>query len=142
MINSVLPEFQEFLRSRSLAAEKNIPFYAYWVSRFLYFSDSHQAVFICLRIEKFIKDIAGFTNRDELIEKMQVYFENFSYLVDCVFEAWNISPRWELGGRAPRDLKINDRPFMAISGNKSVKTRRNDPCPCGSGKKYKKCCGR
>jgi preprotein translocase subunit SecA len=20
-------------------------------------------------------------------------------------------------------------------------TRRNDPCPCGSGKKYKKCCG-
>src|SRR5699024_2430668 len=22
------------------------------------------------------------------------------------------------------------------------KIRRNDPCPCGSGKKYKKCCGR
>lgn len=20
-------------------------------------------------------------------------------------------------------------------------TKRNDPCPCGSGKKYKKCCG-
>ena len=25
---------------------------------------------------------------------------------------------------------------------KSNKIRRNDPCPCGSGKKYKKCCGR
>ena len=24
----------------------------------------------------------------------------------------------------------------------SVKIGRNDPCPCGSGKKYKKCCGR
>jgi preprotein translocase subunit SecA len=24
---------------------------------------------------------------------------------------------------------------------KGVKTGRNDPCPCGSGKKYKKCCG-
>lgn len=24
---------------------------------------------------------------------------------------------------------------------KSVKVNRNDPCPCGSGKKYKKCCG-
>jgi preprotein translocase subunit SecA len=24
----------------------------------------------------------------------------------------------------------------------SVKVGRNDPCPCGSGKKYKKCCGR
>ena len=22
------------------------------------------------------------------------------------------------------------------------KTGRNDPCPCGSGKKYKRCCGR
>ena len=25
---------------------------------------------------------------------------------------------------------------------KKVKIGRNDPCPCGSGKKYKKCCGR
>ena len=23
-----------------------------------------------------------------------------------------------------------------------VKVGRNDPCPCGSGKKYKNCCGR
>ena len=23
-----------------------------------------------------------------------------------------------------------------------MKVGRNDPCPCGSGKKYKKCCGR
>ena len=25
--------------------------------------------------------------------------------------------------------------------NKVPKVGRNDPCPCGSGKKYKKCCG-
>ena len=25
--------------------------------------------------------------------------------------------------------------------NSSAKVGRNDPCPCGSGKKYKKCCG-
>jgi len=25
---------------------------------------------------------------------------------------------------------------------KQLKIGRNDPCPCGSGKKYKKCCGR
>ena len=25
---------------------------------------------------------------------------------------------------------------------KDKKVGRNDPCPCGSGKKYKKCCGR
>ncbi|MHC4698064.1 MAG: SEC-C metal-binding domain-containing protein [Planctomycetota bacterium] len=23
-----------------------------------------------------------------------------------------------------------------------AKPERNDPCPCGSGKKYKKCCGK
>lgn len=25
---------------------------------------------------------------------------------------------------------------------KTAKVGRNDPCPCGSGKKYKNCCGR
>ena len=25
--------------------------------------------------------------------------------------------------------------------NAAKKVGRNDPCPCGSGKKYKKCCG-
>ena len=25
---------------------------------------------------------------------------------------------------------------------KEFKVGRNDPCPCGSGKKYKKCCGK
>lgn len=24
----------------------------------------------------------------------------------------------------------------------AAETGRNDPCPCGSGKKYKKCCGK
>lgn len=27
------------------------------------------------------------------------------------------------------------------AGNKSIKVGRNCPCPCGSGQKYKKCCG-
>ena len=26
--------------------------------------------------------------------------------------------------------------------NNSAKVGRNDPCPCGSGKKYKQCCGK
>ncbi|MCP5109750.1 MAG: hypothetical protein GY953_02825, partial [bacterium] len=27
-------------------------------------------------------------------------------------------------------------------GRASPETGRNDPCPCGSGKKFKKCCGK
>ncbi|MBQ9430205.1 MAG: preprotein translocase subunit SecA [Kiritimatiellae bacterium] len=39
-------------------------------------------------------------------------------------------------------LAAMDRPAPtpAAAGGKSI--GRNDPCPCGSGKKYKKCCGR
>ena len=28
-----------------------------------------------------------------------------------------------------------------VRKSKAKKIGRNDPCPCGSGKKYKKCCG-
>ncbi|MEW5746754.1 MAG: integron integrase [Nitrospirota bacterium] len=36
--NNLLPEFQKFLAERKLAPEKNIPFLAYWVSRFFVFA--------------------------------------------------------------------------------------------------------
>jgi len=34
-----------------------------------------------------------------------------------------------------------DKQSGNVFGMKSEKIGRNDPCPCGSGKKYKKCCG-
>ena len=38
-----------------------------------------------------------------------------------------------------RDLEeLQKTQVRAVS---SKKANRNDPCPCGSGKKYKKCCG-
>ncbi len=33
---------------------------------------------------------------------------------------------------------VGEKPIL----RKEPKVGRNDPCPCGSGKKYKKCCGR
>ncbi|QOR36283.1 SEC-C domain-containing protein [Clostridium sp. 'deep sea'] len=38
--------------------------------------------------------------------------------------------------RGQKPQNINTKPI------KSKKIGRNEPCPCGSGKKYKKCCGR
>jgi SEC-C motif-containing protein len=29
-----------------------------------------------------------------------------------------------------------------LDGTGEVKPQRNTPCPCGSGKKFKKCCGK
>lgn len=34
------------------------------------------------------------------------------------------------------------RPQEALPAKKYAGTERNAPCPCNSGKKYKKCCGR
>jgi hypothetical protein len=34
-----------------------------------------------------------------------------------------------------------DRDFGPINNLSKAKVGRNEPCPCGSGKKYKKCCG-
>ncbi len=38
------------------------------------------------------------------------------------------------------DLKILQKRTKPIKAKEKV--RRNDPCPCGSGKKYKSCCGK
>jgi preprotein translocase subunit SecA len=46
-------------------------------------------------------------------------------------------------GPDPRQLLTNrgdERKQTPVTG--TVEPGRNDPCPCGSGKKYKKCCGR
>jgi preprotein translocase subunit SecA len=42
-----------------------------------------------------------------------------------------------LDSAEPETRKAPPRP----PGSPSDKVGRNDPCPCGSGKKYKKCCG-
>jgi len=40
--------------------------------------------------------------------------------------------RWRYAGAAPTEPQRREAP----------KVGRNDPCPCGSGSKYKRCCGR
>ncbi len=55
-----------------------------------------------------------------------------------------------IGETAATDSAANEKtPAATPDGNAAVtvrragpKVRRNDPCPCGSGKKYKKCCGK
>jgi uncharacterized protein YecA (UPF0149 family) len=41
---------------------------------------------------------------------------------------------------SPDDPPIPDAPVEQAKSARA--TGRNDPCPCGSGKKYKKCCGK
>jgi preprotein translocase subunit SecA len=43
--------------------------------------------------------------------------------------------------RIPAAAKVPERPVKQETVRKQPTVGRNDPCPCGSGKKYKKCCG-
>jgi len=52
--NQILPEFQNFLLSRSLVPKKNVPFYAHWVSKFLAFSNRNEELAHDLKVEKFL----------------------------------------------------------------------------------------
>lgn len=42
----------------------------------------------------------------------------------------------------PAAAKVPERERKQETVRKGVTVGRNDPCPCGSGKKYKKCCGK
>ena len=42
----------------------------------------------------------------------------------------------ETGTAAATSSEVKKQPVR----NKATKVGPNDPCPCGSGKKYKKCC--
>lgn len=43
--------------------------------------------------------------------------------------------------KANQDKFASDLPKVETYRREKPKVGRNDPCPCGSGKKYKKCCG-
>lgn len=56
----------------------------------------------------------------------------------------NSLPNWPNNGWAPNELE-RKRPGKRVFFNPDgsvMRVGRNDPCPCGSGKKYKRCCGR
>ena len=43
-------------------------------------------------------------------------------------------------GRSIHKVLIEDRGAQT-EARRTIKIGRNDPCPCGSGRKFKKCCG-
>ena len=60
-------------------------------------------------------------------------------------EQWLQTSRESLEGKRPVDLLEGGRLLpekVETFRREEPKVGRNDPCPCGSGKKHKKCCGR
>ncbi|WEG14712.1 SEC-C metal-binding domain-containing protein [Pullulanibacillus sp. KACC 23026] len=77
--------------------------------------------------------------------------EALQALMKQVVSFMNNTREWFLKGYTSEEVaaqeKENQRHLTMASNRSSqtvkvVKVGRNDPCPCGSGSKYKKCCGR
>lgn len=76
----------------------------------------------------------GRINDDKGIVEFKAYFEDAQGQAHVHHERSNFIQ--ENGKWYYVDGKINPKEVELIK-----KISRNDPCPCGSGKKYKKCCG-
>ena len=51
-------------------------------------------------------------------------------------------PQWDALLTEERRKELYKAQKKSMTVVKGKKIGRNDPCPCGSGKKYKQCCGR
>jgi len=87
----------------------------------------------------------GFAMFEEMIAGVKEDFVNFIFQVQVAIEPEPEEHRSSVFEMAPVGAG------ESVAANKSGKAKkkakahggvgRNDPCPCGSGKKYKKCCG-
>ncbi|MDO5291444.1 MAG: Rho termination factor N-terminal domain-containing protein [bacterium] len=74
--------------------------------------------------------------------------DQLKIVIDLLVNVYNNSRFWENRGFSPVEMNAieNVDAAVGISANNTIekakKVGRNDKCPCGSGKKYKFCCGK
>lgn len=74
---------------------------------------------------------------------MTIPSETLQTVLDILSAMANSTRLWSNNGHTPDEMfEQYEREHLKKLPAKKVKIGRNDPCPCGSGKKYKKCCGR
>ncbi len=97
--------------------------------------------------------LRGYGQRDPLVEYKKEAFDMFSEMsgrisseiVTRLFKMQVLTDREPEIKTHPRQLNLNynrnDRDTVGQTVSRGKKVGRNEPCPCGSGKKYKRCCG-
>ncbi len=70
-------------------------------------------------------------------DKEKLYYNMVGCNADWLYEL----PEWDalLTEARRKELYLEQKKSNTVIKEKKI--GRNDPCPCGSGKKYKKCCG-
>lgn len=95
--------------------------------------------------------LRGYGQRDPLVEYKKEAFDMFSEMsgrisFEIITRLFKIQIQRSQEAEIERTRRINlnynrGDGSLAQPVTKGKKVGRNDPCPCGSGKKYKKCCG-
>ena len=97
--------------------------------------------------------LRALAQRDPLIEYQFVSYDMFEELsnniqndiVKTLFHIQIVTPEKSLEREQvaqPTSTNMDESAGGTTKVRKEPKIGRNDPCPCGSGKKYKQCCGR
>ena len=71
-------------------------------------------------------------------DKEKLYKNMVAAKADWLYEL----PQWDNIFSEEKRKELYKEQKASGTIRKEKKIGRNDPCPCGSGKKYKKCCGR
>ena len=71
-------------------------------------------------------------------DKEKLYYNMVAAKADWLYEL----PQWDSLLSEERRKELYKQQKTSNTIVKGKKIGRNDPCPCGSGKKYKHCCGR
>jgi preprotein translocase subunit SecA len=134
-----------------------------YVTNNIFYGDKEEA-------ESLVEDIHNCCHQDFSLEwifglfnERDISFKDenqVNEVIQLVMDMANNIRLWENNGFTPKEIfEIMEMPnlsplpkgdfiggskpnLVSIPGVKSKKIGRNDPCPCGSGKKYKKCCGK
>jgi len=99
--------------------------------------------------------LRGYGQRDPLVEYKREAYDMFEGLIKEIKEEIAELVFKVQISKKPYAEKISSQPVLAGAGKGNLpflgrkksreklksKVGRNDPCPCGSGKKYKRCCG-
>ena len=133
-ILSAYPDNKEFTSGKASELAKKLGFGADTMDIFVGFLDGIQT---SLKKEIDVKAVDDETEIDLDIDYEKLYYNMRDAKATWLFKL----PSWKKVLPDDKAAEIA-REYRDANIAHSEKIGRNDPCPCGSGKKYKKCCGK
>ncbi|SHI82560.1 SEC-C domain-containing protein [Parasporobacterium paucivorans] len=114
-----------------------------------------KAEWLCDDIQGMCQFGVGMQTILDAFNQRQIHFKDqkqVSDVMNLIMDLLNNVRIWENNGHTPNEIHekfekphlrpLPVKPFeFGGTDTRREKIGRNDPCPCGSGKKYKKCCG-